>query len=198
VHTLKNGHDRLYKVKEVIMCETQCRLECEFVDYDGKIFGIRKESTSISRFSGTKKITQFEAYPLKFHEDSGNLRGRLLDRGRKFEAYRGTHFVAYEGVALGPERSEWAKYSINSRIMVDSAASIRYKMRIDLEPFDRRVSPTSRIADVTAPRWNRRPAGPNADEDCVDFGSPYNTAKMDAGKIPTVDPAVESHYGSGT
>jgi hypothetical protein len=188
VYTSKNGHDQLYRVKEIVMCQAQCKLECEFVDYDGKIFGLHKKYLSVACFCGTKKITQLEAYPLGFHEDLETLRDRLISRGRTFEAYKGTHFVAYNGAAFGSDRT---KLSINSRIMIDSAASIRYKMKLELEPFGAEPLPKSR-AGFTVSRYDPRRDGPNTDEDCVDLGSPYNASKKDAGKRPTVDPTVES------
>jgi hypothetical protein len=191
VHTSKNGHDQLYRVKDIIMCQTQCKLDCEFVDYDGKIFGLHKKSLSVAHFCGTKKITQLEAYPLRFHEDPETLCGRLISRGRMFEAYKGTHFVAYNGVVFFPERSERTKLRVNSRIMIDSAASVRYRMKVELEPFGAKAFPKPR-AGVTNSRYYPPRNGPNTDEDCVDLGSPYNGTKIDAGKRPTVDLTVES------
>jgi hypothetical protein len=67
------------------------------------------------------------------------MQARLSERGRKFEAYKGFHFVGYKGVAIGKagrDEAKLPKYDVNSRIIIDSAASNRFDVKITMEYLD--------------------------------------------------------------
>ncbi len=176
IYTKKDGYDRLYKLGSM-KWETQnkrevLKLDCEFIDYDGMGFGMSKETLTVSGWKGTKKITKLEAFPYMFHEafaimknHGGPMPERDLDaemehRGRMFEAYAGFHFVAYKGIALGRVARGEAKFDVDSRIIIDSAASMRYNSKVNLEYIETKEtsagSPhTTAINEVTD------------DDDCV-------------------------------
>ena len=140
IYTKTEGHDRVYKMSSTKL-EMQnkrqvLKLDCEFVDYDGAKFGMNKESLTVSTWKGTKKITKLEAYPLIYHEDLDALTQRLTERGRKYEAYTGFHFVAYKGIAMSRVQRGEAKFDVESRIIIDSAASMRYNTKINLDYFE--------------------------------------------------------------
>jgi hypothetical protein len=61
-------------------------LKSQYVDWNGKRFGIAKCEETISHFKGTQPITDLLLYPMKFHPSPNQLRTTLVQRGRKFEA----------------------------------------------------------------------------------------------------------------
>ncbi|KAF1843101.1 putative AAA family ATPase [Cucurbitaria berberidis CBS 394.84] len=187
LYTKNDGHDRVYKLQSA-KWETQnkrklYRLDCEFVDYDGVGFGMNKETLNVTAWKGTKKITKLEAFPYRFHDDLDILQTRLTERGRKFEAYKGFHFVAYKGVAIGKASRGEAKFDVNSRIVIDSAASMRYNTKIPLDYFE-----TDSFAD--APHLTG--SDEDTDEDCVVLGETDSTIRTESGKRPSPNGTTKS------
>ncbi|KAJ4361823.1 hypothetical protein N0V83_010764 [Neocucurbitaria cava] len=189
VYTKTEGHDRIYKLQSA-KWDTQnkrkvYKLECEFVDYDGVGFGTNKESLCITPWRGTKSITKLEAFPFRFHEDMITLQSRLTERGRKFEAYQGYHFVAYEGIAIGKVSGGEAKFDVNSRIIIDSAASMRYNSKITLEYFE--------TVEVFADAPTTLGGDEESDDGCVVLGKdPDGVTVTESGKRPTIEAASRS------
>ena len=72
-------------------------LKSQYVDWNGKYFGIAKCQEIISYFKGTRPITDLALYPMKFHPSPDQLRATLVRRGRKFEALQGCKYKTYEG-----------------------------------------------------------------------------------------------------
>src|SRR6266568_7651236 len=50
---------------------------------------------------GTVTIHRLSPFPLACHYEVENIRETLITRGRVFEAYKGYHSKAYEGIAMG-------------------------------------------------------------------------------------------------
>ena len=140
VYHKNEEQDRVYKLKtakvEASNGTKMYKLECDSVDFDGEKFGHMAEFVYIKAFTGTKTITKLEGYPLVFHENSAELRHRLVERGRRFEAYQGYHFVGYEGIAHGKAHRGETKYNVNSRIIIDAYAHARYNNKITLQLFE--------------------------------------------------------------
>jgi hypothetical protein len=72
-------------------------LKSQYVDWNGKRFGIAKCEETISHFKGTQPITDLSLYPMKFHPSPDQLRTTLVQRGRKFEALQGCKYKTYKG-----------------------------------------------------------------------------------------------------
>lgn len=180
-----NEQDRVYKLKTAKFDTNNFgevyKLECLYVDFDGERFGMNKVTLNVSAFRGTKKIAKFESYPLIFHEKVDEVREKLMERGRKFEAYRGYHFVAYEGIAWGKAHRGEAKYNVNSRIIIDAHSHARYKNKVSLDQFDTSSEPEEEAAEVQVD---------TTEEDCVMVdGQTANTSVGSRGKQPTVNNA---------
>lgn len=182
------GHDRVYTLRtakwEIVNKCKVYKLECDYVDYDGERFGLNKEALSVTGWKGTKKITKLEAYPLSFHEDLEILTERLLQRGRKFEAYKGYHFVAYKGTAIGKLNRGEAKFDVNSRIIIDSAASMRYNNKVTLEYFETEES----FDDVGKAVIGNA----DLDDDCVMLENDTSKSATNSGKRPKIMPDMPS------
>lgn len=124
------GHDRVYKLKNGNYQNTNCgriyRMQCEYVDFDGENFGIGFDNVVIPSFVGTAPITKLPAYPVERHAQSETLKAHLLTRGKLFEAYKGYHFKAYHGVAIGQGMFGPIRYNVDSRIIIDTQAHNRF------------------------------------------------------------------------
>jgi hypothetical protein len=70
----------------------------EYVDCDGKGFGVREGQFEIKEFDNTKYMNQLPIFPLKYHTEGETALQVLLERGRKFVALKGQHFKALRGV----------------------------------------------------------------------------------------------------
>jgi hypothetical protein len=78
--------------------ETQCgrflKLSADCVEWDGSSFGRCTEGINIPSFSGTKKITSLNSFPLHFFEKKEELKATLIHRGKRFEELAGHHYKA--------------------------------------------------------------------------------------------------------
>ena len=72
-------------------------LDSQYVDWNGKCFGIAKCEKTIGHFKGTRSITELALYPMEFHPSPDQLRTTLVQRGRKFEALQGCKYKTYKG-----------------------------------------------------------------------------------------------------
>jgi hypothetical protein len=72
-------------------------LKSQYVDWNGKYFGIAKCEEIIGHFKGTRSITDLALYPMKFHPSPDQLRTTLVQRGRQFEALQGCKYKTYKG-----------------------------------------------------------------------------------------------------
>lgn len=79
-----------------------CRFDLKYfsVDWDGDKFGLDKRWERIESFDGIKKITDLPLYPERFIEERGEVRKRLIARGKKFSALAGSFYRAYRGTAI--------------------------------------------------------------------------------------------------
>lgn len=72
-------------------------LTCCYVETDGNSFGFTTTQLSIGDFENVKPISDLNVLPFHLHENSDEIRKKLVSRGRKFEQLRGFHHVSYEG-----------------------------------------------------------------------------------------------------
>ena len=63
------------------------------------------------------------AIPLARHPEQATIRERIVNRGRLFEALKGYHFKAYDGLGLRETGPCVARYNIQSRIIIDTAGA---------------------------------------------------------------------------
>ena len=185
VYTKKGGHDRVYKLKSAEFDNANQRgkykLQVQHVDFDGEQFGLMAGNLVIKRFPGTKKIAKLDpAYPLEFYKDLPDLKKRLIERGRKFEALKGFHFVAYDGMALAPEKKGVsAKYMVNDRIIIDGESFALYKTKITVEGLELPADPEDIEANIAE--------GEESEEDCVVLeNKDSQSSKHEIGKVPII------------
>lgn len=190
IYRKSDGHDRIYRLKTGTFSTVGSAsakaymMSCQYVDFDGTNFGYSNETINIFDFKGTKKISKLGAFPPQFHSDPEELKTRLTDRGRMFEAFKGYHFVAYDGVAIGKVQRGDQKFNVSSRIIIDAYSSSRYSgMKPALELFE-----TPELSQDAVPLAS----GEETDDDCVmldeNVGRKPNPAPV--GRKP--DPIVES------
>lgn len=94
----------------------------QFIDFDGENFGFGTQLLQIHASGGIGPIHQLSAFPLAYHYEVEKVREGLIARGKVFKAYKGYHFKAYEGIAMGWGPWGLVQYSVNSRIIIDTYA----------------------------------------------------------------------------
>ncbi|KAI1779542.1 P-loop containing nucleoside triphosphate hydrolase protein [Hypoxylon cercidicola] len=94
-------------------------LDCWAYDWDGHHFKRRPITLTFPRFSGTRPITGLPYYPLALHDNSGEIKDHLLQRGRRYREYctaksntrrfkyNGKAIVDKVGFATGTQLSQW-------------------------------------------------------------------------------------------
>ncbi|KAI0672123.1 P-loop containing nucleoside triphosphate hydrolase protein [Trametes maxima] len=99
------------------------------VGIGGKTFGLVESVIYIEPFTGTRKIDNLAAYPLRYSSDPEGLRELLLERGRKWASLKGIHHVHYKGTAairVKPGAAQTiVKYNVDSRVMIDRMGFLR-------------------------------------------------------------------------
>lgn len=73
---------------------------CKQLDWDGKQFGYLRVTISIKPFNGSRNVAELDVMPLKHHSSAETIKLDLIERGRAFEFLKGSHFRAYNGVAI--------------------------------------------------------------------------------------------------
>ena len=101
IFTNDGGQDRLEKVQSseyvsTLGSELFFKIRGYHVNCDGKRFGYEFHEVSLKNFTGTKPITELEAYPLRFHVSARKLQERLIQRGQLFEKLKGCHYKCYK------------------------------------------------------------------------------------------------------
>lgn len=96
-------------------------IEGRYLEYDGKIFGMGEHAMRVPSFKGPKKITNLDAYPLKYHKNPEGLKKQLIERGKKFVALQAMNYRICKGIAYSKQKRTVIKVNVNGRIMVDPA-----------------------------------------------------------------------------
>lgn len=95
VYSRVDDQDRLYQVVE--NSRYTGLVLCQYVQFDGSIFGMTRTSLYIDRFDGARSISDLSVYPIGFHPDL-NLEKRLAERGRTTLDFQGICYREYSGV----------------------------------------------------------------------------------------------------
>ncbi|KAF1985167.1 P-loop containing nucleoside triphosphate hydrolase protein [Aulographum hederae CBS 113979] len=165
----EDEHHRVYKLQNGDFQTTSCgqiyALRCQYVDFDGENFGYGSSMLQIREFGGTAPISKLSVYPLTYHPKMSEVRHALISRGKLFEAYKGYHFKAYEGVALGPGFCGMVKYTVNSRIIVDTYAYNRFNpnSKVSLTRFTKSDTETSDDSDDDYDMYEYHPGDDDTD-----------------------------------
>jgi uncharacterized protein DUF7025 len=119
------------------------RLECQFLEWDGKILGESRMVFEIEKFSGARQINHLGVFPLRYHPTEIQLRAQLIDNGRKFLSLRGIHHVEYNGLAFRQNKMGiLVSISIIGRIMIDTAFLRQMNPEFPVtKPFARKPKP---------------------------------------------------------
>ncbi|KAJ9656286.1 hypothetical protein H2198_005061 [Neophaeococcomyces mojaviensis] len=95
-------------------------LQCQYLDFDGKVFGTVTEKLPIERFRGARAVTALDLYPVHYHCTPNEIMHSFIERGRKFIDLMGSHHRAYDGLAFRRTRDGLVRISLRSNIMIDA------------------------------------------------------------------------------
>ena len=96
-------------------------VEGQYLEYDGKQFGLGDFECDIEAFKGPRKITSLTTYPLQYHKDPEGIKKQLVARGKRFAGMEGMNYRYHKGLAFMKKKRTVAKVNINGRIMIDPA-----------------------------------------------------------------------------
>lgn len=91
-----DGNDQVLQIKSVQVVPFNFQLACQYIDFDGKRFGFVDTNVQIGHFTGTKKITDLNIYPLQHHKDLENVQRQVVARGERFRDLTGVHYKSYK------------------------------------------------------------------------------------------------------
>ncbi|KAF3054783.1 hypothetical protein GL218_07412 [Daldinia childiae] len=92
--------------------EQPLKLECVYIDFDGKQFGPVSKTFKISRYEEEKPIKSLPVYPLRFSADQG-IRDRLIDRSKMLLHVATYKPMYYMGFTLD------TREEVDSQVVVD-------------------------------------------------------------------------------
>lgn len=70
-------------------------MDCQFFDFDSKIFGKASIELAIPKFREAKRINTLPAFPLKYYLDKKQVKSDLIKYSRKFVCLISTHYYYY-------------------------------------------------------------------------------------------------------
>jgi hypothetical protein len=158
------------------------RLECQYIEYDGKTLGYSTTYCGIDHFQGAKPISQIAAYPLELHPQHMDIKAGFFEIGRKFMSLVGIRHVQYDGYAIYLDvAGNLASLDVNSRVMVDSASFRKNNTKFPSRKHDESRTTSFYTLDSTSTE-------PSAD---------IRNAVLDPNDIEEEDLAICSHliYG---
>ncbi|OJJ38081.1 hypothetical protein ASPWEDRAFT_179685 [Aspergillus wentii DTO 134E9] len=94
----------------------------KYIDFDGEKFGHQTHAFKVPFYEGTLPIMELPVFPLAYHSEKTTIREDLIARGRLWEEHKGYHYKQYEGIAKGYFLGRPMKFSIKSRIVIDTEA----------------------------------------------------------------------------
>ena len=100
VYSRVDDQDRLYQVTGIT--RSSGSIACQFVRFDGTIFGMSDTTLYNYYFTGARPISELSVYPIGFHPDP-NLEKRLAERGRQVLDFQDVCYREYSGVG----KAEW-------------------------------------------------------------------------------------------
>ncbi|CAK7237270.1 hypothetical protein SCUCBS95973_009905 [Sporothrix curviconia] len=101
-------------------------LTTDRLEYDGHKFGYETAHIYIFPFAGTVPIDSLDVFPLSYHANPDAVRASLLDRGKRYAALAGWHYVSYKSTAIEMKDNGPVRVSIDSRIVVDAETHARF------------------------------------------------------------------------
>ncbi|KAH8652698.1 ATPase [Tricladium varicosporioides] len=112
---------------ETGQCGDYYRLCLEPIGWNGTAFGRGCQYLNIFSFTGTRTISDLNAFPLSFHPEEEKIRAKLVARGEKYEALRGYHYKSYEGIGLTwNAQDKQVPLNVSGRIIIDTQSFDRH------------------------------------------------------------------------
>lgn len=105
IYSSINGLDRFFVVQSSHYSPASFDIIATHTDWDGTKFGWLSTCLTISRFAGTKKVTDLSVHPTSSRADQDTMEEALRIRGEKLYNFRGVHYRAYRASCLLVDRN---------------------------------------------------------------------------------------------
>ncbi|RGP78409.1 hypothetical protein FLONG3_3545 [Fusarium longipes] len=126
-----------YELVEPPSCPDYWKIYLEYVDWNGHRCGYASTHVVIREFDGYRRVSSLPVYPLSFDSKEAEIRQRVVQRGRKFEALRGYHFQRCSGTKILLLTEEPEQRPVSGRVIIDAYAYYlaNDKVKPDLAPL---------------------------------------------------------------
>ncbi|KAK2017755.1 P-loop containing nucleoside triphosphate hydrolase protein [Colletotrichum eremochloae] len=101
-------------------------LRCRFIDTDGDQFGFLSTSLMVDKFGQVQPISGLSVIPLHQKMGVDEIRRKLEQRGRKFEALAGCQYRSYSGFCILNQPPPNRQYLEKGRVMIDRKSYERH------------------------------------------------------------------------
>ncbi|KAI8635237.1 P-loop containing nucleoside triphosphate hydrolase protein [Xylariaceae sp. FL1651] len=94
----------------------------KYVDWNGEKSGFANTSLTIWDYDGYRRVTSLPVFPTSFLDDEASYKISMIDRGRKFEQFRGYHFMIANGTKIVLDTKKPEQRPIAGKVCVDAHA----------------------------------------------------------------------------
>jgi hypothetical protein len=95
VYSKLNNNDQLFRLLSITSKGSNTSLNCQYIEYNGHNFGMMSRQIEIRHFTGTRKITDLEAFPASYLDDFQGMKERMVQRGQRFQELTGIKYKSY-------------------------------------------------------------------------------------------------------
>ena len=94
-------------------------LQCQYLDFDGNVFGAVTEKLAVEKFRGARRINTLTTFPIQFHPNAAIVEN-LAERGQRFVNLLGSHHRHYHGHAFFQRKEGVVRVPVKSKVVVDA------------------------------------------------------------------------------
>lgn len=134
-------------------------IDTEYIDFDGKEYGLRQGSLSINTFKGSRAITSLPGIPLARHSHQKDVEDKLRIRGGRIVELNKASYMQYSGFIWMsssfagrnerfvrerhfPKVRRANEWKVEGRVLIDGDGYSKYQYNsIDVQPLPTELSP---------------------------------------------------------
>ncbi|KAM0810538.1 putative AAA+ ATPase domain-containing protein [Seiridium cardinale] len=119
---------RVLKYKRIDGCGSQpdaWAIDMEYVDWNGETTGFTTTQLKIWEFDDFRRVLALPVFPISFLADVEKTKTTMIERGRKFEALRGYHYMLSNGTKVLLETEKREQRPVAGKVCIDAYAYYR-------------------------------------------------------------------------
>lgn len=151
----------------------------DYLDWNGERCGYTSTKVVVPYFHAYRHVVSLPVSPLVYHKTAPEIRAKLLERGRKFEALRGYHFQSCHGTKILLETKCPEERPVAGRVIVDAYAyhSSNNIVRPKLAPLQKKMKKDDEANGKKRRRDSVCSIGSDLDMDGIESGPAMTALK---------------------